>query len=447
MHVTFLGHAQLLVKAAGKTLLIDPWFAEPVFAGAWWRYPPPPYPTPESLPAQPDFLVLSHAHPDHSGPGTLALLNPALPTLAPPFPEDPLPRRLERAGFRDVLWMEGWKTREISPGLKVTYVPHDRGWKVSSIVIEADGVRLYHGNDNPLTLAGYQELARRMGTMDIAFLPFAGASSYPTCFEWDSRETMLSRARQKKQEGVTRLTDGIQGLEPRRAVPFASSWALFEEEQLWKNYVDRPTVAEAIDAAGHIAARHETDLLQLQPGDEWSPERGVIGRGLTAGWGHDAESIARYARTQRERVAQAVAARHQSDRFDGDAARLDKAVRLYLGKLVEQSAGLTKDMAMVAGFVADGPGGGAWHVIFQPGAPPRVEQGRAANADETLTLEAHELWSIATTPASWEDGWYGYRLRVRKREGAGYYRPFWEMLLGVYDEDISAWVREQVARR
>jgi L-ascorbate metabolism protein UlaG (beta-lactamase superfamily) len=91
MHVTFLGHAQLLVKAAGKTLLIDPWFAEPVFAGAWWRYPPPPYPTPESLPAQPDFLVLSHAHPDHSGPGTLALLDPALPTLAPRFPEDPLP--------------------------------------------------------------------------------------------------------------------------------------------------------------------------------------------------------------------------------------------------------------------------------------------------------------------------------------------------------------------
>ncbi|WP_309890644.1 hypothetical protein [Archangium sp.] len=79
-----------------------------------------------------------------------------------------------------------------------------------------------------------------------------------------------------------------------------------------------------------------------------------------------------------------MAARHRGDRFDADTARLDKAVRLYLGRL-------------------------------------------------------------ATTPASWEDGWYGYRLRVRKGEGAGYYRPFWEMLLGVYDEDISAWVREQLA--
>jgi L-ascorbate metabolism protein UlaG (beta-lactamase superfamily) len=445
MHVTFLGHAQLLVKAAGKTLLIDPWFAEPVFAGAWWRYPPPPYPTPESLPARPDVLVLSHAHPDHSGPGTLALLDPSLPTLAPRFPEDPLPRRLERAGFHDVLWMEGWSTREIAPGLKITCVPHDRGWKVSSIVIEAEGVRLYHGNDNPLTLAGYQELARRLGRMDLAFLPFAGASSYPTCFEWDSQETLLARARQKKQEGIKRLTEGIEGLAPRWAIPFASSWALLEEHQLWKNYVDRATPAEAIEAARSTASTHGTGLLHLQPGDEWSPETGVVARGLTAQWGPDAESIARYARTQRERVEQAAAARQRGDGFHGDAERLDKAVRLYLGRLVEQSAELTRDLAMVAGFVAEGPGAGAWHVVFQPGERPRVERGAAAQADETLTLEAHELWSIATTPVSWEDGWYGYRLRVRKREGAGYYRPFWEMLLGVYDEDISAWVREQVA--
>ena len=33
--------------------------------------------------------------------------------------------------------------------------------------------------------------------------------------------------------------------------------------------------------------------------------------------------------------------------------------------------------------------------------------------------------------------WYGYRLRVRKREGAGYYRAFWEMLLNFNDEQIS----------
>ena len=75
-------------------------------------------------------------------------------------------------------------------------------------------------------------------------LPFAGASSYPTCFSWD-RATMLEKAAGKKREGIARLTDGITGLAPRVAVPFASSWALLEESELWKNFIDRPTPDEA----------------------------------------------------------------------------------------------------------------------------------------------------------------------------------------------------------
>ena len=53
--------------------------------------------------------------------------------------------------------------------------------------------------DNPLSLAAYQEIVKRLGPIDIAFLPFAGASSYPTCFEWD-RATIEEKGRQKKAE-------------------------------------------------------------------------------------------------------------------------------------------------------------------------------------------------------------------------------------------------------
>ena len=56
MNVTWPGHAQLFVNAANKTLLMDPWFAEPVFAGAWFRYPPPPFADSSMFP-MPDFLL------------------------------------------------------------------------------------------------------------------------------------------------------------------------------------------------------------------------------------------------------------------------------------------------------------------------------------------------------------------------------------------------------
>ena len=64
MLVTWLGHAQLVLNAAGKSLLLDPWFAEPVFGGARFRYPPPPYFNASTIQV-PDFLLLSHIHPDH----------------------------------------------------------------------------------------------------------------------------------------------------------------------------------------------------------------------------------------------------------------------------------------------------------------------------------------------------------------------------------------------
>ncbi len=429
MIVTWLGHAALFLNAAGKTLLIDPWFAEPVFGGAWFRYPPSPYPVASTLP-KPEFLLLSHIHPDHSGPGTLAQLRPETPTLAMAFPSNALKRRLARAGYSDVRWFAPWEKQTIAPGLDVTFVPNDRGWEVASIVVEAEGVRLYHGNDNPLSVEGYREVVRRLGKIDLAFLPYAGASSYPTGFG-GTAALMKERCEKKKGEGLARFTDGITGLQPAEAVPFASSWALLEEGELEKNFVDRPTASEALAHAMQPAHEQGTHLLHLEPGDEWSPETGAINKGLTAGWDHDVASVRRYASQEKTRINAAItAARYVSQPVP--TARLDEAMRAYLA---EQFALPVESLAMNAGFVADG--GGQWSVRFAPGQKPVIDSTLHGDEDETLTLGAGELWSIVTGPANWEDAWYGYRLRVQKREGAGYYRAFWEQLLNFDDTQTS----------
>jgi L-ascorbate metabolism protein UlaG (beta-lactamase superfamily) len=417
MHVTFLGHAQLLVRAGGRHLLLDPWFAEPVFSRAWWRYPPAPYPDARSLPPI-DALLLSHTHPDHSGPGTLAQLDPATPTFALPFPSGGMARRLAGAGYRAVTWLPAWETREILPGVRVTFVPHDGGWEVSSIVVEAGGVRLYHGNDNPLSVAAYREIVARLGPIDVAFLPFAGASSYPTCFDWPDRATLEARAQGKKQEGLQRLLDGVAGLAPRHAVPFASSWALLEESELWRNFFDRPTPPEAARAAGETG-------LSLEPGDEWTPD-GPIARGLSAGWSYDVEGTRRLAAQRR---ADVIAARAPAAPRRGGADALDRAFRDHAARLFAAAGDSIGKLELLAGFVAEGDEGGRWHMIFRPGEAPRLEAGAHDREDETLILGAAELHDIAAGAATWEDPWYGYRLRVRKRPGAGYYRAFWEMLL------------------
>jgi L-ascorbate metabolism protein UlaG (beta-lactamase superfamily) len=432
MFVTWPGHAQLFLNAAGKTLLLDPWFAEPVFGGAWFRYPPPPYPNSSTMP-RPDFLLLSHIHPDHSGPATLEQLAKDIPTFALPFASGALKRRLERAGFSRVHWAAAWETLELGPDLKVTFVPHDRGWEVSSIVVEAAGVRLYHGNDNTLSVPAYQQVVQRLGKIDLAFLPFAGASSYPTGFDGD-RATLEKRCAQKKAEGIKRFTDGIEGLRPAEAAPFASSWALLEPSELWKNFLDRPTPDEALKAAMPVAAEHGTHLLRLEPGDEWSPQTGVLPKGLTAGWDYDAKSVERYARQEAARVSAAQAKVRVTAR-PIPPSTLDSAVRDYFAVMLERTAATTGELKMKAGLQAQG--GASWRLTFAPGQTPRIESGLTGDEDETLTLAPGELWALLTTPANWEDVWYGYRLKVHKREGAGYYRAFWEMLLNFDAEALS----------
>jgi len=432
MIVTWFGHAQLFLNAANRSLLLDPWFAEPVFGGAWFRYPPPPYPN-ASMVQRPDFLLLSHIHPDHSGPGTLDQLPRNLATYAMPFPSNALKRRLTRAGFTNVHWVDPWQTIELSHDLKLTFVPHDRGWEVSSMVIEADGVRLYHGNDNTLSIEAYEQIVNRLGDIDLAFLPFAGASSYPTGFDGD-RATLEKRCAQKKAEGLKRFTDGIVGLKPKEAAPFASSWALLEPSELWKNFLDRPTPDEALKAAMPIAAEHDTHLLHLEPGDEWSPETGVVAKHLTEGWSYDAKSVERYAKQEEARVAAALA-KVRVPSHPVPPATLDAAMRDYFAVMLEKTAAATRGLKMIAGIEAKG--GAGWRLAFEPGQAPVFASGLTGDEDEVLTLPAGELWGLLTTSANWEDVWYGYRLQVHKREGASYYRAFWEMLLNFDAEALS----------
>ncbi len=428
MLVTWLGHAQLFLNAAHRTLLLDPWFHEPVFGGAWFRYPPPPYPNASTLP-RPDFVMLSHTHPDHSGPQTLEQLSRDSHLVVPDFPT--MRKRVARTHFHRVTWLKPYETSTLSDGLKVTFVAHDRGWEVASMVVEADGVRLYHGNDNPLSLAAYQQLAQRLGPIDLAFLPFAGASSYPTGFEGDP-QTLARRCAAKKAEGLARFTEGIQGLRPKEAAPFASSWALLEERELWKNFVDWPTPEEAFSSAMPLAAELGTHLLHLEPGDEWSPETGVLRKGLTRGFGYDAASVARYAQAEASRVASAIAAA----RVPGTPAtdeKLDGAMRAWFETALRETREPIGTLKMKAGFATQGL---SWRLTFEPGQPPTLEAGLTGDEDEVLTVDRGELWHVLVGPNNWEDVWYGYRLHVKKRNDT-YYQHFWELLLNYDAEELS----------
>ena len=438
MIVTWLGHAQLFINACNRTLLLDPWFDEPVFSGAWFRYPPSPFQDASMLP-RPDFVGLSHTHPDHAGLGTLRQLAKSSRVLAIDFASGGMRRRLAKAGLKNVQWLTPGQTETLAPGLRVTFVPHHDGWEVASMIVEAEGTRLYHGNDNPLSVAAYQALVKHVGPIDLAFLPYAGASTYPTGFASDS-QTLAARCAAKKAEGLRRFTEGLEGLLPAEAVPFASSWALLEEGEVEKNFVDRLTGEQVLVAAVSKANHCGTKLLHMEPGDEWSPAAGVVRKGLSREWPSDVASVRRYAAQEQPRVQAAILAARGAE-VEVSAPVLDSAFERYLGAMLEGSSKAVSELTMIAGFAS--PGGG-WRVQFVPGAKPQVQRGLRGDEDEVLEVPAGELAALVLGATTWEDVWYGYRLKVTKRADAGYFREFWDMLLGFDDEAISARLRAEL---
>lgn len=107
-----------------------------------------------------------------------------------------------------------------------------------------------------------------------------------------------------------------------------------------------------------------------------------------------------------------------------DPAALDAQMQAHLAAVFRDAP--PADAPFRMGFEAKGLA--QWSVAFtRDGA--RVDAKLSGDEDEVLRLEPGELWAILSGAATWEEPWYGYRLEVRKREGAGYHRAFWEMLL------------------
>lgn len=164
--LTLGGNATVLLECGNVRVLTDPWLTDHI--GPWKRWKPFAIAL-ERLETLSTILI-SHAHPDHLSPKSLALLPPTTPVLAP---SGGPARRLEPLG-RAVHPLNDWESWE-SNGLQVTGAPSIHCRDCLSFVIEMAGQRIYFGGDcGPRT--PFDEIRERLGPFDGAILPVGGSS-------------------------------------------------------------------------------------------------------------------------------------------------------------------------------------------------------------------------------------------------------------------------------
>lgn len=161
MRITMIGHSTVLIEAAGKKLLTDPYF------GAWGN---PAYAR-VAPPAQPraalrdvDLVLISHSHWDHTDRAFLRALPVETPVLVPARAR--LPMTL--VGVRRPLGLAVWEEHRVGP-FTVTAVPALHVVVTSGFVLQAEGQTVYFAGDT-----FYRPFMREIGQrfrLDVALLP------------------------------------------------------------------------------------------------------------------------------------------------------------------------------------------------------------------------------------------------------------------------------------
>lgn len=182
MRITYLGQCGVLLSGS-RTVLIDPYLSYSVDEATrsrsmpWVRAYPPPVAAEDVHGI--DLVLLSHAHTDHTDPGTLPAISKASPEalfIGPP----PVRDKLKQLGISE--------DRVICPevdtpmlGVRAIPAAHEQlhpleqGYYAEyGYIIELDGIRLYHSGD----CCPYDGLQDRLKALDAALLPVNGRDAF-----------------------------------------------------------------------------------------------------------------------------------------------------------------------------------------------------------------------------------------------------------------------------
>ncbi|HWP59895.1 MAG TPA: MBL fold metallo-hydrolase [Candidatus Acidoferrales bacterium] len=262
MKIQVIGHAALLIEAAGLRILTDPWWEGPAYQGQWFPYPLPAV-DPSAL-SRIDYIYISHGHEDHLHPPTLQRLPKTAAVVVPFLLEPGLADYIRSFGFARVIECPSGRKVPLRNGAVATCYNNEDD---SMLVLEGDGEVLLNGNDAlhadsaPVIDHLCRRLKRDFPRIDYMFMGYGGASWFPNCFRFTNggvppdpafREFLFAR-------NFARIA---RRLRPKFAFPFAASFVLLEKENRWIN-----RLKFSVPDPSFVLDCPEVQAVYLMPGD------------------------------------------------------------------------------------------------------------------------------------------------------------------------------------
>ena len=314
VNVEFIANASVLICLRdGRNLLVDPWLSHGIYYGSWYNFPPLAADAIARYRAlKPDYIYISHLHPDHLDPATLADFPASTPILIGDLGHDHLRRSIARLGFTDIRELPLGELVKLDgadicilPGFDETADGHvdETSYELDTSLwlTDQDGRQLFHAIDSPTKPCDAGNLRRRFGAPDIAFLPCAGASFYPHAFPRYDAATKRRHRDRVKSERLRAFCAIARALRPRVAVPCTGSYVMAGRIAHYTEYLHQGTPDE-IAAAWERCGPQDVALRLLATGDVIDGETGTVVENEMAPFRrYSVDERVRYAGTLRDR--------------------------------------------------------------------------------------------------------------------------------------------------
>ena len=434
MRVTYYGQACLLVEAAGKRILMDPWLTEGAYFGTWFHTHllADAGVSPTTFPKDIDYIFLSHEHQDHVDPESLQHFASTIPVIICKFVTPKFREYLNHLGLTNILELPSGIEWSPSKDLKITVLGSAEYTNDSALLVEAENRRVFNETDCKLNYAQLEAIGRQ--GIDIGFYMFSGANWYPILYDYPEdvqRELVVRRRRSLLRSFIQR----VKVTRPKIAIPAAGPCTVLDPERLWLNSEERGIFIDPEQAVEVLrGADLPAQIFSMATTDGWDSERGFEWRSPAS----FRQPRMEYIRSASARMAAELQARRAAEAVAGP--NLGQCLVGYFDRLVgAQTPQVRKRIAAKLGLVVTGQQGSAWTVDFTTAGPAFVREGLCPDWTYKIEVEDKLLYPFVTGKMwFFEDLLLSLRARLSRRPDK-YNEPLYHFLYDPDPERLHNW--------
>ena len=241
----------LLLEGKNSKVLCDPWitFNNQSISG-FYNFPKCSYTQKQVTEIKPDFIYISHTHPDHYDPPTLSLFDKNTPILVADYDINFTDKMLRNIGFKDVRVVCKKEGNKLNADDKIWVEPSLSNPEVDSIaVFKIDGIKAINANDNVFHEAQCKSITNKVKGIDVGLIPSASHGPFPMFFEnfTDNEKEILSEQRSLKLKNT--FVDYIKSINPKYVVPIAGGVIAYGNKAKLYSYSGISGRKEVVDYA------------------------------------------------------------------------------------------------------------------------------------------------------------------------------------------------------